>query len=35
MRAIVDDAVHIEIEIVNDGDDGSTARLINERVALA
>ncbi len=35
MCAIVDDAVHIEVEVVNDGDNGSPARLIDERVALA
>lgn len=35
MRAIMDNSVHIEVKIVNDGDDGSPARLIDERVALA
>lgn len=35
MRAIVNDAIHIEVEVVNNGDDGSPARLIDERVALA
>jgi hypothetical protein len=35
MRAIMDDTVHIQVEVVNDGNDGRTARLIDERVALA
>ena len=34
VRAIMDDAIHIEVEVVDDRDDGGTARLVDQRVAL-